>query len=246
MCIYKIIIMTIIVIIIIVIIIGMHTSESVLGVSPVALHPRERERVQVVHWRRAGIPAAQRPVRGDANDPGGVHVSSVNVYVHVIASSKGGDPARAAASVVSAVCARIVPAAAAAASVVRRVSVVRFMDPGAQHAALLHGAEDLIDAKANGLHVRVLLQMRPQHPEVIHGLSARRAPGLAGELEDAPSRLSGLASFCSFSARYVESAQACVCKGVKVGPHTPHASSPMFPSPPRSHTDFHKSNCCIY
>lgn len=43
------------------------------------------------------------------------------------------------------------------------------MHPGPHHAALLYGAEDLVDAEADGLYVCVLLQMHPQYPHMIHG-----------------------------------------------------------------------------
>jgi len=161
---------------------SMATCEPVFGVAPVALHPGERQRGQVVAAPvprlPRGVPAAQGPVRGDPDDPSGAHVSPVRIHahVHVISPAEGGHPARAAGAIVSGVAVRVTAAAASAvhaaarAAVVRPVSVVWLVHPRAHHAALLHVAEDLVDAEADGLHVRVLLQMRPQYPYVVHGL----------------------------------------------------------------------------
>lgn len=165
----------------------MDTCESVFSVASIALHPWERERCQVVdgpaHRRHGGVPGAQRPVSGDTDDPGGVDVSTVHIHAHthLISTAEGRHPTRAAGAVISATVARETSVhAAARAAVVGQVSVVRLVHPRAQHAALLHVAEDLIDAKTDGLHLRVLLQVRPQYPYVIHGFhEPPRAPAPA-------------------------------------------------------------------
>lgn len=120
-------------------------------------------------------------MRGDADDPCGAHVSRVRIHahVHLISPAKGGHPARATGAIVSAVAVRVAAAAppAAWAARVGPVSVVRFGHPRAQHAALLHAAEDLVDAEADGLHV--------QHPSEVHG-RPRAPPAAARGTEVAP------------------------------------------------------------
>lgn len=146
----------------------MNTCEPVFGVAAVALHPRKCQRGHVVdrpaHRRDGGVTAAQRPVRGDTDDPGGVRVSPIctHAHVHVICPAEGSYPARVCGAAISGVPASItatVPTAGPA-NVVSRVSVVRLVHFHPQHAALLCVAEDLIDAETDGLGVRVLLQMR--------------------------------------------------------------------------------------
>lgn len=162
-------------------------------------------------------------MRGDTDDPGSVHVSPVHIYphVHVISPAEGSHSAGAAGAVISGVSAReaaAVPATARAAAAVGRVSVVRFVHPRAQHAALLHVAEDLIYAEADGLHVRVLLQMGPQYPYVIHGLREPHAPARGTQVAPraAPWALCCLGflllELCSLSSeRGRKRVRLCVC-----------------------------------
>lgn len=162
------------------------TCEPVFGVASVALHPGERQRRQVVdgptHRRHGRVSAAQRPVCGDTDDPSGVHVSPIGIHahVHVISPAEGGHSARAGGAVISAVTAR--EAAAAPAAVIGRLSVLRLVHPHAEHAALLHVTEDLINTEADWLQVRVVLQMRSQQPDVIHCSREPRAPARGTEV----------------------------------------------------------------
>lgn len=51
------------------------------------------------------------------------------------------------------------------------MTIVRLVHLHSQHTAVLHVTKDLIDAKADGLHVCVLLQMWSQYSYVVHGFS---------------------------------------------------------------------------
>lgn len=86
---------------------------------------------------------------GNADHPGRVRVSPVNVHahIHVIRPAERSHPAGAGGPAV--VVGRARKAAAYPAAAVGRVSVVRLVHLHAQHAALLHVAEDLIDAEAD-------------------------------------------------------------------------------------------------
>lgn len=101
--------------------------------------------------------------------PGRSNVRPVRIHahVHVISRAEGSHPARTAGAVISGVTV-YVAATVRAAVVVGPVPIVLLVHPRAQHAAL--HTEDLLDAKADGLRVRVLLQVRPRYPGVIHGL----------------------------------------------------------------------------
>lgn len=151
------------------------TCEAVFGVTPVALHPRERQRAHVVDVpadrRHRRAPATQGPVRRDADDPRGVRraISPVcaHAHVHVIRPAKCSHPARAGAAAVPAVTVR--ETARAAIPAVGRVAVVRLVHFHSQHAAVLDVTQNLLDAEADGLHVRVLLQMWRQYSYVVHG-----------------------------------------------------------------------------
>lgn len=150
------------------------TCEAVFGVTPVALHPRERQRAHVADVpadRRHGrAPATQGPVRGDADDPRSVRRAvspvCVHAHVHVVSPAKWRHPARAAVPAVSAV--PVGETARAAIPAVGRVTVVRLVHLHSQHAAVLDVTQDLIDAEGDGLHVRVLLQMWSQYSYVVH------------------------------------------------------------------------------
>lgn len=87
---------------------------------------------------------------GNADHPGRVRVSPVNVHahVHVIRPAERSHPAGAGGPAVFVGRARKAAASPAAAAV-GRVSVVRLVHLHAQHAALLHVAQDLIDAEAD-------------------------------------------------------------------------------------------------
>ena len=98
---------------------------------------------------------------GYTDNPSGICVSPVHIDIHIHVISPA---ARATSAIVSSVAARessAVPAVANAAAV-PRVSVVWLVHLDSQHAIMLYIAEDLINSKADGLYVRMRLQMRPQ------------------------------------------------------------------------------------
>ena len=147
---------------------------------------------------------------GDTDDPSGVHVSPVGIHahVHVISPAEGGHSARAGGAVISAVTAR--EAAAAPVAVIGRLSVLRLVHPHAKHAALLHVTEDLINAEADGLQVRVVLQMRSQQPDVIHCSREPRAPARGTEVAPRAARWNIPSALLLTELRSLSSADAHV------------------------------------